>query len=86
MTAPKIRFDWTVSIQSIILIVSVAFSIIWTWQDNQRSLRDHESRLSTLEGDSRPIGARLAIIETQLKYTAEAVERIDRRTEARVGG
>lgn len=83
MTVPKVRMDWTVNLTHVILIVSTAFAITWTWQDSQRTLREHAEAITELKSEWKGLSPRLSVIETKMTYMAEGVERIDRRTEAR---
>lgn len=85
MTAPKVRVDWTINLTHIVLIVSSAFAITWTWQDNQRTLVDHKRDIAELKSVVALMSPKLVAIETQLDYTVKTVDRIDQRTESRMG-
>lgn len=83
MTLPKVRADWTINVSHMLTILVVLVSAIVAYTDIQRTQAEHSRDIEALKSDSRLLSPRLAVIETQMSYTVGALERIDRRTEAR---
>lgn len=78
----KPKWDITINIPAIIMVLG-AILVFGAQQAQQaatvETVRDHEARIRNVEG----FNTRLATMESQIGYTAEAVKRIDARMEAR---
>lgn len=82
MSAPKLSWDGKVNIATLAMILAgiLAVGAQQAQQVNAREIiNDHEARIRVVEGQSGPLGARLAAMEEQLK----GIDRIERRLEER---
>lgn len=82
MSVPKLQWDGKVNIATLAMILAgiLAVGAQQAQQQNTADIvRDHEARIRIVEGQAGPLGARLAVMEEQLK----GIERIERRLEER---
>lgn len=82
MSVPKLQWDGKVNIATLALILGSVLSIGGQMQvivSLQKEVVELKSRIAVVEDFKTEI----ATIKQQIIYTAQAVERIDRRTEER---
>lgn len=82
MSVPKLTWDGKVNVATLAIILAgiLAIGAQQAQQLNAREIiSDHEARIRVVEGQSGPLGARLAAMEEQLK----GIDRIERRLEER---